>query len=306
MFAEMADMWQFARKQGFAGDLKNLHHPRLTPVMIAALTDWAIIAVAAAVTIVHGWLWAPLSILVIGNRQRALGNILHDASHNRIDSNRKRAQILTHLLFSWPLWVSMQIYCEEHQHHHRYLADPKRDPDFIHDESRLTGHWLSVWIDQIFSLKMFRTSLLSHLPRMDLRSLLGVLFWWGAVLGLIAFISGTTSAMSFLGLWIVARATAFHVITSFREISDHVGLQPGTLIGFSRNHPVSGGLAQLFHPHNNGYHLLHHLAPGIPYHAFPQAHELLLQWAPYATGEQCHSYFFGDSSAVHSWVKRWH
>ncbi|MGH8667170.1 MAG: fatty acid desaturase, partial [Burkholderiales bacterium] len=148
-------------------------------------------------------------------------------------------------------------------------------------------------------------SLFSHLPRMSGCALLGVAGWWGAVLGLIAFAAGPGSALVFAGVWIAARVLVFHPITTFREISDHVGLVPGSLIGFSRNHPFDGILAQLIHPHHNGYHLLHHLVPGMPFHALPRAHVLLLRWPPYAAGEQCISYFLGPASATESWVRRW-
>lgn len=298
-------MWQYARRAGIARDLKALHHPRLSRSLLAGAGDWTLIALATAATFAFGWGAMPFSLLLIGNRQRALGNILHDASHRSFGGNRRRSAILANLLFCWPLWVSMAIYRDEHNRHHKFLGDPARDPDFIHDDTRLSRGWFSVWLDQILSPRMFRTSILSHLPRMDAMSLAGVVCWWAAALTLIALASSTDAALVFLALWVAARATAFHVITSFREISDHVGLLPGGLIGFSRNHPFSSVVGQIFHPHNNGYHLLHHLMPGLPYHAMPRAHALLLDWPPYATGEQCDAYFLGEHSAVRSWVRRW-
>lgn len=305
VLSEIADMWDFARRAGVARDLKALHHPKLSRSLFAAAGDWTLIALATAATLAFGWAATPFSLLVIGNRQRALGNILHDASHRSFGGNRRRSAILANLLFCWPLWVSMAIYRDEHNRHHKFLGDPARDPDFIHDETRLSRGWFSVWLDQILSPRMILTSILSHLPRMEATSLGGVVCWWAAALTLIALASSADAALVFLALWVAARATAFHVITSFREISDHVGLLPGGLIGFSRNHPFSSVVGQIFHPHNNGYHLLHHLMPGLPYHAMPRAHALLLDWPPYATGEQCDAYFLGENSAVRSWVRRW-
>ena len=302
---EIAEMWDFARKTGFAHELEALHRPRLFRSLLAAATDWALIVLATAATLEYGWAVVPFSLLVIGCRQRALGNILHDASHWSFDANRKRSTILANLLLCWPMWVTMAIYRNEHNRHHRFLGDPARDPDFIHNETRLSRGWVSVWLDQLRSPQMMRASILGHIVRMDAASLAGVFVWWAAVLGLIALASSANVALVLLALWIAARATVFHAVTSFREISDHVGMRPGSLIGFTRNHPFSGVLGEIFHPHNNGYHLLHHLTPGIPFHAMARAHALLLGWPPYATGEQCDSYFRGENSAVHSWVRRW-
>jgi fatty acid desaturase len=298
-------MWRYARGTGFARELRTLQHPRLSVSLRAAALDWILIGLAAAATSAFGWAAAPFSVLVIGSRQRALGNLLHDASHRSLDGNRRRSRVLANILFCWPLWVSMAIYRSEHNRHHRFLGDPARDPDFIHDETRLPRGWVSVWLDQIRSPQMIRGSILSHLGRMDAAQFAGVVCWWGAALALISLASSVRNALIFLALWATAKATVFHAITAFREISDHVGLHPGSLIGFSRNHPFSSVLGEIFHPHHNGYHLLHHLTPGMPFHALPSAHALLMRWPRYAAGEHCDAYFTGGASAVHSWVRRW-
>jgi len=302
---EIAQMWAYAREAGIADRLRGLSQPRLARSLGAGLTDWALIAAAGvAVSVFGGWA-LPLGLFVIGNRQRALGNLLHDASHRSFDGNRNRASVLANLLFCWPLWVSMTIYRSDHNRHHRFLGDPARDPDFIHDETRLQRGWFSVWGDQVLSWRMFKTSLFSHLGRMDAATLTGVAVWWGVVLAAIAWLASPRDALIFAGLWVAARVLVFHPITSFREISDHVGLIPGGLMSFSRNHPFGGVLGQVFHPHNNGYHLLHHLSPGIPFHAIPRGHALLMGWSKYAASEQCDGYFRGERSAVRSWVRRW-
>jgi fatty acid desaturase len=302
---DVADMWEFARTHGHAAELRALHRPRLGRTLAAAAVDWLLVALAAAAVAAYSWAALPFSLLVIGNRQRALGNLLHDASHGSMDVRRRRSRLLANLLFCWPLWVSLPLYRVEHNRHHKFLGDPRRDPDFIHDETRLSRGWASVWLDQIRSPQMIRAALLGHLGRMDARNLAGVACWWGAVLALVALAAGAQEALGFLALWLAARVFVFHPITAFREISDHVGLVPGSLIGFSRNHPFGSVLGQLFHPHHNGYHLLHHLTPRMPFHALPRAHALLMRWPRYAAAEHCGSYFSGAGAATRSWVTRW-
>jgi fatty acid desaturase len=51
--------------------------------------DWAIIYVAVWAEYRIGAYIMVLTILIIGNRQRALGNLLHEASHQNLSVRRK-------------------------------------------------------------------------------------------------------------------------------------------------------------------------------------------------------------------------
>jgi fatty acid desaturase len=119
-----------------------------------------------------------------------------------------------------------------------------------------------------------------------------------------SLLCGVSTALLFFISWIVARAFVHHLIISFVILSDHVGLYPGgSILSFARNHSVHGILRLLIHPHNNGYHLTHHLLPGIPFYGLAKAHKVILQWPPYAQAEHCQSYFFGNRSAIRSWCR---
>ncbi len=123
-----------------------------------------------------------------------------------------------------------------------------------------------------------------------------------AAFAILAIFSSLAAAAEILILWLAARALVFHPITMFREISDHVGLRPGSVMGFSRNHVGRGPLAALFHPHNNGFHLVHHLDPALPFWALPEAHTLLMAWPEYAAATHTTRYFGGEAALVRSWV----
>lgn len=297
-------MWRHCRQVGIEPELRALMTPRLARSVGAALLDWVIIAAASLAALRWGGIGLAVAVLAIGNRQRALGNLLHDASHGSFDGKGHRGSMLANVLLCWPLWVSMRIYRADHLAHHRYLGDPSRDPDYIHDERLLCRGWRFLLWRQVTCARTIRTSALSHLGRMNLTEHSCVAAWWIVVLGVIAAVLGARHAAEFLCLWVAARVLVFHPITAFREISDHVGLMPGSLIGFSRNHPVPGWSAHFFHPHNNGFHLLHHLAPALPYHAFPKAHRMLMDWEPYRSAAQCTSYFWGEAAATSSWEGR--
>jgi fatty acid desaturase len=300
---DIARMWRYARDHGLAAEIKRLHRPVIWRSLAAAVGDWGVIFAAFAAVLAWGLLAAPFAIVIIGNRQRALGNLLHDAAHGSFGRNRRSADLIARWLLFQPMWNSLEIYRREHFAHHRLLGVPGHDADLIHREEDMGQSWLGLLRQHAANRQIWKGSALGHLPRAEPGELGLMLLWWGGLLLALALLITPIAAVAFATLWLVSRATSFHLITTFREISDHVGLRPGTLIGFSRNHTARGLIGALFHPHNNGYHLAHHLNPGIPYYALPRAHALLLAWPEYAAATHSHRYFLGETALVRSWVR---
>lgn len=58
--------------------------------------------------------------------------------------------------------------------------------------------------------------------------------------------------------------TSYQAVRLFAEFLDHAGLEPGTVIGFTRNLLQHGLADHFFHPHDDHYHLVHHLLPNVP------------------------------------------
>jgi fatty acid desaturase len=105
-------------------------------------------------------------------------------------------------------------------------------------------------------------------------------------------------------MWLLARATSFHLITTLREMCDHHGLQPGGVFTFTRDVVGHRLLRAVIHPRHNGYHLTHHLLPAVPYYRLPQAHALLRDLPIVRSrGHVCDAYLVGAGAVVRAWER---
>jgi fatty acid desaturase len=276
---------------------QHLRRKAKWPVFKDLLIDWGLICMAAWAVARWGWWLAPPAVVIVANRQRALGNLLHDAGHRNLCSDPKGNDAIAWLLLAPVLLVDLSHYRRLHARHHGCLGQPDRDPDlrqrFAPKQTWQRTYWTiatcpNIWLGN-FS---------GHLRRLWQRPWVGAYFmsWWIALCSVLSMAGGM--ALTFLALWWVAKGTLFHLITVFREMCDHYGLPPDTVVTYTRDVPAGSVWSLLFHPHNNGYHLTHHLDPSIPYHQLPRAQAEFLRNTSYATGSTCCDGHFGGQCPV--------
>ena len=303
VFADIALLRQSLRRAG------NPHLPLLQLDLWRPLRDTAldvcVIALSLAAAIAHPWS-LPLVLLVLGNRQRALGNILHDAAHRNLTRDRRMNDLLTRALIAPLLFLSLSRYRDLHFRHHMDLGRPGGDPDLIPIPPRKVDSWGRALATNVLRWPAFVGSVFGHLVDREVSwpKRLYMVAWWAAVCTLLVSVAGSTVVGEALAVWLLARSTTFHIITMYREMCDHHGLTPGGVFSFTRDLPAAGPWAWLIHPRNNAYHLTHHLLPAIPYYRLPAAQRLFSTLPPYrARARICRSYFDGDSPVVSEWQR---
>lgn len=305
VLADMADLRNQLRLQGSA--YSELFKLRPRRVLLDIAFDWALILGAVAAVVWLDAVLAPLSVLVISNRQRSLGNILHDAGHRNIWREKDRNDLVARALVAPLLFASLSRYRETHFQHHLELGRPQGDPDLIPGHDHLPSLWVVSYARCLLSWSTWLGSLGGHLfaQEVSLRSKAFIMGWWAILVGVLALLGGGDFALAFLVLWLLSRATLFHCITTFREMCDHFGLRPGGVFGFTRDMVCNGPWRWIIHPRNNGYHLTHHLLPAVPYYRLPEAHTLLSQLPMFEDRSHiCRAYFSTANAVTTEWKSR--
>ncbi|REE18588.1 fatty acid desaturase [Paraburkholderia sp. BL23I1N1] len=283
---------------------RTMTSPDVLNVVIDIVFDWLSITVAILILLRVGWWTAPAAVAWIGNRQRALGNLLHDAAHRNFARSSRLNDALARLFIAPALFNGLALYRELHARHHAWLGDPTHDPDYIAVQPGPGDGWWQPFLKVLLAPAAWSASIFGHLHlrRLGWMQRLGIIGWWVAVLGAVTLVRGVHAAALFFGIWMLARATFFHAITTFRELCDHFGLARGGIFSYTRDVSSRSVMRWIIHPHNNGYHLMHHLMPSIPYHRLPRAQRRLLALPAFASEARvCHAYFRGPEAVVREW-----
>lgn len=305
-----------AMKKYDARDLTlNLNPARLKPLfkmrpLIHAsdiVFNWATIGIAIYFGVHY---FNPLTylfaILVIGARMHALAILMHDATHYRFLKNRNLNDLITNVVTMYPLFLTIEKYRTNHLRHHQHL-NTDEDPDWVSKFGRrefqfpttlrafitcLLSYFLLVqgikdalWFVQRFNIVGKKKSIEKQNPVTQL-AFYGTLIITLSIFGLWKY---------FLLFWVVPYFSTFLMFQYIRSVAEHFGeLKYESLLSSSRTVKTNIWERFFIAPHNVGYHLEHHLYPGVPYHNLPKLHQLLMESEEYKSKAHItHGYLTG-------------
>jgi fatty acid desaturase len=219
------------------------------------------------------------SAVVIGIAMGGLESCVHEASHCTLFKTRRLNESLQ-ILFAAPVLETVESYRESHLVHHRELGG-QNDPGMqLYAETgvlRFPDGF--IWVMFVRPLFGYHTLLfLRRIAEMictePRRSVHLAAFWLPVLAGSYCF--GLSWWLA--GYVLFPLLFVLPILLFWADVLDHSGLNPWSPLAATRTHV--GHLSRAFYPHNEGYHLVHHLHPGIPAHRLADAYRelLVLPW----------------------------
>jgi fatty acid desaturase len=284
-------------------ELRALMRPDTHASLVAFGQEWAIIGLTATGTwvLLQAQGLTPLSgactglsLLVIARGQRALENLVHEATHYNLSPNRRLNDVLGWALGALPLFHNLDTERAGHlAGHHARFWNPAEDPDW--------KRYLALGADKLgtgvrplvqaltggLATYFLGTVKTFFLPAGEQRrQRLLRLGFWSAVLA----VAGATNTLVPLALfWGVPFLFVLTPLRFFAELEEHGALSCANEFKGTRNN--LGWIHEWFlHPRGDAFHLAHHLYQRLPHHQMAQAHRILMRDREYRErGQHCHS-----------------
>lgn len=244
-----------------------------------------------------GYFWPAYLLIafpVISFRQRAAATLLHESAHGTLAKNKTLNRALGTYLSGYLILQSFSAYFSSHvRDHHGSFGDPLRDPDLReHIRAGLYEPWTPRQFTRRYLLRPLVASQLPLIKRLvttrltyrgdDRRELTRFAVFMAALTTTTYFFLGPTNIILF---WYAPLFLGFPVVNWYIELLEHFPY-PMTAeqdIEATRHRALGPVTRHFFGIHNEGYHLDHHLTPGIPFWNLEQAHWIRMQDPEYAT-----------------------
>ena len=275
-------------------ELKSLYKTSPSVHALNLIANWAIIGITIALCIryFHPLLYVG-AITVIGARMHALAILMHDAAHYRFLKNKVWNDRITNIVSMYPLFTSIEKYRPNHLRHHMNL-NTEEDPDwfaklgkkeFVFPKTKrefvftvlsyfflIQGLKDAIWFIKRFNPVTKKKSSFWNKYGLNLLfwtlliSILTLMAWW----------------KYYLIFWVVPYFSTFFMFQYVRSVAEHFGeLSYEDLLSSTRTTLATPFEKFLFAPHNVGFHLEHHLYPGVPFYNLPKLHRLLMAESDY-------------------------
>ncbi|MEY2988771.1 MAG: hypothetical protein RJB13_2292 [Pseudomonadota bacterium] len=238
------------------------------------------------------------ALVFIGTRWRALGNIIHECSHGIFVKSARHNEILGHLISSFE-FTDFKIYCKQHQTHHVFLGDPEYDLDFkarfeyLSDQGSNKRRLLKTMMKAITLIPLWARQARPVVWAKKNPLWTNILRIFLLITTFAGLLQEQTSSYIFLYA-VLPFTTTYQWMRLFSDCADHIFLYGHkNEIDRSRNHIFSSRwLNKLLFPRNDAYHLVHHLFPTLPTHAYPDIHNKFMSHSWYARKRHNISVFF--------------
>ncbi|KIJ65768.1 hypothetical protein HYDPIDRAFT_109775 [Hydnomerulius pinastri MD-312] len=240
--------------------------------------------------------------------QRGLSNLAHDSIHRNLTAGKKINDSLADAFLASPLMSTAYLQRQAHTAHHHYLGT-KDDPDHGEHNDTSLKHYrngrfdhtsmFSLFLYDAFDHVTFFQNVFGSLPEAPFH----LISWWTIATILMGFLEPNAPSVSlvpfgwrFFMLFHVTRCTLTYCCYIFREIIDHSGLPSTSVLEFTRTSPCCNLFQRFLQPHDDNYHLLHHLLPRVPMSKLHECHLWLVDNVPvYEQANRHTSYFSGEN-----------
>lgn len=271
--------------------IADAHRTRCGLTLALAAVDhvlaWLLVAVATWAVldgpVILGLLVSAVAVVAIARQLRALECLVHESSHfNWSRSHRRWNDVLAFILAGMPTGALISDYRASHLlHHGRFgtAVDPDRQRyiELGLEDLRVHSRWV-IAVDLLKRLPSYQLGWIRSLGTSPAYLLLPLL-WTVVAVTPTAVLFGLRGALVGSLIWLVSFVVILPVVRLIGEASEHV--YSGTDTVFDATISNLGAWQRLIvHPHNDGYHTVHHMWPGVPHHALRKLHEALIQHDP--------------------------
>jgi fatty acid desaturase len=256
---------------------------RRIPTVRNSLACIAVYAQTIAIIAVAVWLDHPVAWVVafvlMGRAHAQFAALMHEAAHRLLFRNRAVNDFVGRYLLGWPSFTPTDLYRRGHMAHHREEFGPN-EPDI----PLYRGYPISraslrrkLWRDATgrTGWKLFK-SLLRGTRSQDAAVRFHARGIVVTQLVIAALFALAGHPWLYLFLWLAPFLTVWRVINRLRAIAEHGGMEASKDRRRTTHTVRQHWLARfLLVPHHIGWHLAHHVDPGIPMSRLPALHREL-------------------------------